>query len=252
MKIKVYRSKVSKKRFTSPAFPKVTRKDAENAPSVSPETTSIYKLERSPVVISEEAAVGFFCIKNLKEIILLMRDEKERFGECLNRLISVYTDVVESEDGIMSRFSDNGALFSYRIGKKPEDAVQKAFVACLRMRYLLNKLNRQWDLSRNPWKISFGVDVGDVTVREIRESGKTEKTLSGNSAVIARGIGISAAAGQILVSDQLFLRFPALETFYDVKKAYHVPVIGEEHLSKIREVVGMVGPQAKKIYEDFV
>jgi hypothetical protein len=50
----------------------------------------------------------------------------------------------------------------------------------------------------------------------------------------------------------MYLQFPFLETSFDINPPRNVPVTGEKFFSKIREVVGMVGPQAKKIYEVYV
>ncbi len=54
------------------------------------------------------------------------------------------------------------------------------------------------------------------------------------------------------ITELLYLQFPFLETLFDVKLPWHVPVLGQKFVSKIREVIGIVGPQAKKIYEVYV
>jgi len=252
MKIKVYRSRISQKRFSKPSYPRLTRKGPDEQADFDSEKAMSFKIERAPVIFSEDAAIGFYSVKNLKGIAAALKDEKDRFGTCLNKLISVYTDIVESEGGTMGKFSANGATFAFKGANAPVKAIQKSFVACLRMRYIINKLNRIWEMHATPWKLSFGVDYGHVQFQEHTDIKDSHVSLSGKPAVMARGIGLSAAGSQIIATDTLFQRHPFLETAYDVKAAYHIPVSGQEYLCKIREIVGIVGPQSKQIYEDFV
>ncbi|MFC1562254.1 hypothetical protein ACFL4Q_04585 [candidate division KSB1 bacterium] len=252
MKIKIRKSKISNKQYSSAVFPRVTREEASGTAKKEPAKEPLYKLERAPVIYNEDASLGFFGIKSLKEIIFRMQSEKEKFGECLNRMITVFSDIVVTDGGVMDEFSGSGAAFAFSSGSSPVKAIEKTLVTCLRMRYLLNKMNRQWGFHKMPWNISCGIDYGLVEFREIKEGTETYSALTGKPADTARGIGLSAGNSQILLTDSTIVKYPALDTKFDIKPAYHLPVHGQEHLCKIREVVGMVGPQAKKIFEDFV
>jgi class 3 adenylate cyclase len=250
MKIKVHSSKLSKKQYQRYAFPRVSRKD--HITGTSQEPIQLH-LERAAVVYTEPAAVGFFAIKNFTDIIERMRSNPEQFGRCLNKLISLFSEIVESEGGVFTEYSGAGALFAFKLGSQPKAAVQKALVTALKMRYVMNKLNREWDFRFNEaWQAGFGIDCGAVSFSERKEGPAVLTTIEGKSGVIAQGIGQSAGASQIIITESMYLQFPFLETAFDIKPPKHLPVIGANILSKTREVVGMVGPQAKQIYETYV
>ena len=260
MKIKVHRSRISKKRCEIFAFPRYIRgKNDLSIGTESPQTVTKLNLERSPAVYNEEAAVGFYAIRNIKEIITRMQSERDAFGRRLNKLAGTFSDIVLSEDGIVGKFSENGALFAFKGGLKPDESVQKALITALRMRYVLNKLNREWDFylyargisapgGKDAWQVGFGVDFGNTAFQEQREY----ITISGQPGKIARGIGHSAGSSQILITESLYRQFPFLEKVFELKAQRHVPVKGENFLCKIREVVSTAGPQAKNIYTEYV
>ena len=87
MKIKVYRSKISNKRFEKFAFPRYSRKELDKKQSDGL-TPSIMKatLERASVTYTEPAVVVYYTIKKFKEIANRMRSKSEKFGRCLNKL----------------------------------------------------------------------------------------------------------------------------------------------------------------------
>lgn len=254
MKIKVYRSRISKKRCEKFAFPRYIRsKDDRTGDVESPQTVTKLKLERVPAVYTEDAAVGFYAIKNFKEIVSRMQSDRDTFGRCLNKLVGTFSDIVLSEDGVVGKFSGVGALFAFKAGSKPKESVQKALITALRMRYVLNKLNREWDFYfKDAWQVGFGVDFGNAAFQEHHEKREGYVVITGKPGKIARGIGQSASSSQILVTESLYIQFTFIEKAFELKAQRHVPVKGEDFLSKIREVVGMVGPQAKDIYTEYV
>ena len=253
MKIKVLRSKISKKRFQSFSFPRFTRKEYEELNNDA-EQASITKasITRAPVKYSESAVIGYFSIKNFREITARMQSDPEKLGKYLNKLVSTYNEIVLSDKGNVCKFSGTGALFAFLTGQNARDAVIKTIVAALKMRYVLNKFNREWEHYRgSAWQVGFGIDVGQVNIEEHHDS-KPDVNISGRSDKIARGIARSAGSSQILLTESMYLQFPFLETSFEINPPRHVPVTGEKFLSKMREVVGMVGSQAKKIYEVYV
>jgi len=253
MKIKVYRSKISKKLFSKPSFPRVDRKSAGAAPGDESSTPyQVYRLERSPEACFDNAAVGFYGIKNFSEIVYALESDRKKFGACLNRLIAVFSEIVESEGGFTDKFSENGALFAFKEGLSSRRTLEQTLIAALKMRYVISKLNRQWKFFRNPWKMGFGIDFGQVRFERRREKNRTYESLSGKPVDAAHGIGLSAAGSQILINETALARFPSLRTSFEIGSSFHVPVSGKDYLCRICEVVGMLGPQAKKIYEVYV
>lgn len=254
MKIKVHRSKISNKHFEKFVFPRYTKEDFENS-SGSESAPSITKLtlERAPVIYTGSAIVGYFAIKKLKEVTERMRSNPEKFGRCINKLIVTFSDIVKSDGGESSKFKGTGAFFAVRCGSNPKNSVKKALVSALKMRYILNKLNREWDFYRNDaWQVGFGLDHGEVTLQEHKEDGTEFISITGKPGKIARGIGLSAGSSQIIITEPMYMHFPFLETAFDIKSPRHVPVKGQDFSSKIREIIGMVGPQAKQIYEEYI
>ena len=253
MKIKVHRSKISNKRFQKIAFPRYSRKDFEDSGN-NKEHPSITKaaITRNSATYTETSVIGCFAIKNLKEITLRMKDDPDTFGRYLNKLVSTYNDIVLSDDGMIGKFSGTGAMFAFKFTSNPRDAIIKTLVAALKMRYVLNKFNREWDQYHgNAWQVGLGINFGDVEFLEDHDS-KPYVSMNGRTSSIAKGISRSAGSSQVLITESMYLQFPFLETSFDVKPPRHVPVLGQKFVSKIREVVGMVGPQAKKIYEVYV
>ncbi|MCH8285399.1 hypothetical protein IIB79_02595 [candidate division KSB1 bacterium] len=254
MKIKVLRSKISTKQFKKFAFPRYSKKDLENS-SGSKSIPSVTKLtlESAPVIYTGIAIIGYFAIKKLKEVTERMRSDPEKFGRCINKLIVTYSDIVRSDGGEVSKFKGTGAFFIFQCGSISKDSAKKALVSALKMRYILNKMNREWDFYReDAWQVGFGLDYGEVTFQEHKEEGIKYISITGTPGKISRGIGLSAGSSQIIITEPMYLQFPFLETAFDVKPPRHVPVKGENFSSKIREIIGMVGPQAKQIYEEYI
>lgn len=254
MKIKVHRSKISTKPFRKFSFPRYSSEDLkrQSDSGIMPPVTKL-SLEKAPVIYSSQAVIGFYTIKNFQEITGRMRPDPEKFGKCLNRFITTYSEIVLSENGEIGKFSGVGALFAFKAGSKPRECVQKAVISALRMRYILNKLNRGWNFYRgDAWNVGIGLSYGKVTFQEHHEDGIKYVSITGKPWTLARGIGQSASSNQIIITESMYLQFPFLETSFDVKPPRHVPVQGENYTGKIREIVGMVGPQAKAIYEEYV
>lgn len=253
MKIKIHKSRITRKKYTKPSFPRIIKgKTDDNKGGFPAESGQVYSMENAPVVFSEPAAAGFYGIKNFTEIMYLMKPDREKFGECLNTLIKVFTDIIETDGGISDNFSGNGAHFAYMSEISPKKALENAFIAALRMRYIINKLNRQWNFSRNPWKVSVGIDYGQVQFEKRKSKKGSVVSISGKPVSTANGIGLSASSGQVLVTEKILLKFPSLTDKFDIGKSFHVPVSGKDFLCKINELVGMSGPGAKKIFEVYV
>jgi len=254
MKPKVIRSKITNKQFVKFSFPRYSKEDLENSnDSESTPFSTKLNLESAPVIYTGAAIVGYFAIKRLKEITERMRPDPEKFGRCINKLIVTFSDIVRTDGGDNSKFKGTGAFFTFKCGPNPKNSVKNALISALKMRYILNKLNREWDFYRDDaWQIGFGLDHGEVTLQEYKEDGTEFISITGKPGKIARGIGLFAGSSQIIITEPMYMNFPFLETSFDIKSPRHVPVKGQNFSSKIREIIGMVGPQAKQIYEEYI
>jgi hypothetical protein len=137
MKIKVLCSKISQKQFQSFSFPRLTRKEyEEHGNDTGQPSITKASILRAPVKYSETAVIGYFVIKNLREITERMQSDPEKFGKYLNKLITTYDEIVLSDKGNVCKFSGTGALFAFQTGQNARSAVIKTIVAALKMRYV--------------------------------------------------------------------------------------------------------------------
>ncbi len=254
MKIKVHKSRVSQKGFSRPKFPVISSSDidAETQKEKS-DPKSVFKTVGEAEIKNYTSGVGYYDIKDFKMITLTMKGNAQKFGKHLNTLITAFSDIVDSQDGEMAKFEGTGAAFAFRKESSPVESIHKAVITALKMRYVLNKMNRNWDFIRgDAWNIGVGITFGPFQIREWIEKGERTKSITGKVGSISKGIGKSCGKSQIILSDDLFIKFPVLENRYDLSRSRHVPVKGADYLLKVREVLGLVGPQAKRIYDEFV
>ncbi|MCP4727128.1 MAG: hypothetical protein GY863_18965, partial [bacterium] len=200
-----------------------------------------------------EAAVGFYNIRDFKLIRFRMKPEPDKFGKCLNKLIMAFSDIVESLGGDMYNFAGDGAFFAFKNERTPKESIYKAVTASLKMRYVLNKLNRAWDLSVGDfWQVGVGLAYENLFIKEVIGDGSKKAPVEGKASLIAKGVGRSAGKSQVLIMDKIFERFPSMTDKYDMTASRHVPVTGADFLIKVREVLGIEGPQGKRIFDEFI
>ncbi len=102
---------------------------------------------------------------------------------------------------MIGKFSGTGAMFAFKIISKPREAIIKTLVAALKMWYVLNKFNREWDQYHgNAWQVKFGINFGDVEILEDHDS-KPYVSMNGRTVAIAKGISRSACSSQVLIAE---------------------------------------------------
>ncbi len=239
MKIKIYKSRISKKSYSNWKVKRFTREEIDRELEKKGLKVKNKKLsgeEKSIKEYSEEAVVGYCRIRNFKNIILKMKTERELFSDYLNQFIKAITEIVEMEGGETNRFSEDGILFYFKKGKHKKDYLTRAVLSSFRMRYRMNKLNRKWKTIRDDaWTIGVGIDMGTAYFKTFENS----STLTGELANMVIGLSNSAGNGQILISDKIFNDVDFDKSLFQIKEARHVPVHGKGYVLKVREVIGV-------------
>ncbi len=249
-KLRVHKSRISKKIFSKAAFPRISRSEVKK---IDGEEQQVVQLDRVPAIYNADAAVGYYCIRDFKLIRFKMKPEPEKFGKCLNKMIMTFSDIVTALGGDIDGFKASGAFFTFKNERDHKESIGKSIIAALKMRYVLNKLNRAWNFSVGDfWQIGIGLAYDNLFIQEVIEDGLKRAPVEGKAGDIAKGIGKSAGKSQILIMDKVFERFPSIINMYDMTSSRHVPVSGADFLMKVREVLGIEGPQGKRIFDDFI
>jgi len=239
MKIKVYRSKISQKRYSNWKVEKLTRKQAENELDQQGLKITTQKLShpgQKGNEFSEESVVGYCRIKNFKNIIVQLKSDKDLFTEYLNEFIRAVTGIVEMEGGEINKFSDDGILFYFRRGKTKKEYLNRAVLSSYKMRYRMNKLNRKWQTATdNPWIVGIGINKGNADFKIFEDS----HTLFGELAETVKGLSNSAGSGEILISEKVYNDSEFDDSIFQMKEPKHVPIHGKGYVVKVKEIVGI-------------
>jgi len=239
MKVKVYKSRISHKRYGSWKVERLTRKQAENELDKKGLTIKEKKISKNKISqeISDETVAGYCRIKNFKRIIQNMKNDREQFSEYLNQFVNAVTNTIEMEGGEFNRFSEDGILFYFRKSKGKKDYINRAVLSAYKIRYRMNKLNRKWQTFReDAWTVGIGINKGIADFKILDDS----ETLYGELAEIVKGLSVSAARSEILISEKIFNESGFDESLFQMKEPKHVPVHGKDYVLKVREIVGLM------------
>ncbi len=247
MKQRELRYKISKKAYSRVAFPKVSNESTGK--NTLPKMGKVYRAPdfppsgRAPAVRSAQTrsvCLGYCAIRNFKEILKRWSDNREQLHQCLNGFIEAVTDIVGRQGGVAERFSANGILFGFGHERADKEDLKNAIVSALKIRYRMNKLNRAWDLyHEDAWKIGIGVIKGTAMVMMEMEKGDSAYTFRGNLPALARGLGSSAGASQVIVTEETYKDSLFPKDFIETQEPYHVQIHGTDYMTRVREIVAM-------------
>ncbi len=136
--------------------------------------------------------------------------------------------VVQSTgDGIFALF---GAPIAY------EDHPQRALYAALQMRDALREYGTKLAAQAGPTlEARIGVNTGEVVVRQIETSGRTEYTPIGHTANLAARMETAAPAGSIAISEQTR---KLVEGYFELRPLGATSVKGVSDAVSVYEVIG--------------
>jgi len=247
MKRKILKSKVSGKQYKRFDFERVVIEKSDTKEGDVKKKRVLKPKDEKPVekkksnVTQKYASVGYCSIKNFREIIREMSDSREKFASCLNQFIEAVTEIVLDEGGRLERFLNNGILFYFPSDKSLSDGTTRAVTASLKIRYRMNKLNRSWEFYRDDaWQIRVGVNTGMVLIEEIEDDKGIRTIIKGQTAELARGMGSTADAGKILITDTTYNDSGFKRGYFKIEEPYHMHVKGTDFVTKVREITGMI------------
>ena len=247
MKIRILKSKVTRKKFKKFEFERVSlNKTGDNVvlgkkSRVFKAQSEELKREQKPNIIKISATVGYCSIKNFNDIVRKMSNIREQFAVCLNQFIEAISDIIDSEGGYLLRFFRDGVYFYFPSDKTSPNSATKATVSSLKMRYRMNKLNRNWRFYRDDsWLISVGIATGTVLIEEIKNKEDVKTLLTGQTAELARGMGSSASSGKVLITDNTYNDAGFKKGYFVIEEPYHMQPKGINYMTKVYEITGMV------------
>ncbi len=237
MKVRVVKARISKKAYHQPQFPRFTRKGLNNDTTSAKVINAEIERPQTPDTVEKKAAVGYCSLKNLKDIVVNYKDDRELFRKRMNRFINEMTEVVKTSGGNITKFENNGFHFYFFGDKKDISKIITSTInTALKLRYRLNKLNREWKLVRNDlWKTGLGISFGNVYV-------STDKSklgfIEGRVPDFAKNIGNSALPYQIIIpSDILNAGFD--ESIYNISQSRHITLRNTKDLLKVSEIIDL-------------
>ena len=170
-----------------------------------------------------------------------MSDSREKFASCLNQFVEAVTDIVLDEGGRLEKFLNDGILFYFPTDKSLPDGTTRAVITSLKIRYRMNKLNRNWEFFRDDsWQSRVGINNGMVLIEEIEDDEGVRTIVKGQPAELARGMGSIADAGKILITDSTYNDKGFRKGYFKIEDPYHMQAKGTDFMTKVQEVTGMI------------
>jgi class 3 adenylate cyclase len=247
MKIRILKSKITRKKFNKFQFERILISKTGNnivfgrKSRVFKAQSEESKREQKQNITKISATVGYCSIKNFDDIVRKMSNIREQFALCLNQFIEAISDIISSEGGCLLKFLKDGIYFYFPSDKTSSNSATKAAVSSLKMRYRMNKLNRNWGFYRDDsWLISIGVATGTVLIEEIKNKKDVKTLLTGQTAELARGMGSSASSGKVLISDTTYNDAGFKKGYFVIEEPYHMQAEGINYMTKVYEITGMV------------
>ena len=246
---RILKYKISQKRYSSFAFPRVSRMEMEvkkREAGKGDKKHLVFNLKQKPVVTKsssdrKQVVVGYCAIKNFKELAKRMQNDRDKFSQCINEFIAMVDEVILNERGMTERFDGNGILFYFDPKTMDRnDVVSRAAIASLKLRYRMNKMNRTWDFYRNDaWMVQIGIDTGWAIIEDVETTESIYCNIKGEVARMARGTGKKAVNSQILITENSY-KFPKFDkNRFQINNPFHVQPEGADFMVRVREIVSL-------------
>ncbi|HZY60388.1 MAG TPA: adenylate/guanylate cyclase domain-containing protein, partial [Candidatus Binataceae bacterium] len=205
-------------------------------PPVSERTTTV---EAPPEPEGERKMLSAL-FADIKGSTALMEDlDPEEARAIIDPALRHMIDAVHRYQGYVVQSTGDGifALFGAPIAY--EDHPQRALYAALQMRDALREYGAKLAAQAGPaLEARIGVNTGEVVVRQIETSGRTEYTPIGHTANLAARMETAAPAGSIAISEQTR---KLVEGYFELRPLGATSVKGVSEAVGIYEVIG-AGP----------
>lgn len=247
MKSRILKYKVSKKIPQRFEFPIVSKKRL-----ISKETTrasekvfqaSIEGIDDNEIQtgINRMVVVGFCALLNLKEILTRWEQNREQLTTYLNEFIMSVTGIIEEQGGIAERFEKNGILFFFGAEGIKQDDFTKAILSSLKIRYRMNKLNRNWNFYHDDtWKAGIGMTAGTSYIIRHGTTRNCTYSIKGELCLFTKGLGSSAGSSQIIITEEMIKNPLFPKNTFEVKNPFHIQAQGIDYVTRVREIVALI------------
>jgi adenylate cyclase len=155
----------------------------------------------------------------------------------LNTFYTLMIDTTFKEDGTLDKFLGDGVMAVFGAPIYHQDHSLRAIRTALAMQAGMRDLSaRRATEGKPPIAVGIGINAGDAVAGTVGTEARMEYTVIGDSVNLAARLESNSKAGQILISEQTYLK---VQTAVDARSLGRIKVKGKEDEIGVYEVIGM-------------
>ncbi len=155
----------------------------------------------------------------------------------LNIFYNLMIDTTFKEDGTLDKFLGDGVMAVFGAPIYHQDHSLRAIRTALAMQAGMRELSaRRATEGKPPIEVGIGINAGDAVAGTVGTEARMEYTVIGDSVNLASRLESNSKAGQILISEQTYMKVQAA---VDARSLGRIKVKGKEDEIGVYEVVGM-------------
>jgi adenylate cyclase len=155
----------------------------------------------------------------------------------LNTFYNLMIDTTFKEDGTLDKFLGDGVMAVFGAPIYHQDHSLRAIRTALAMQAGMRNLSARRALEGKPAiEVGIGINAGDAVAGTVGTEARMEYTVIGDSVNLASRLQSHSKAGQILISEQTYLKVQAA---VEAQSLGRVRVKGKEDEIGVYEVIGM-------------
>ncbi len=155
----------------------------------------------------------------------------------LNTFYTLMIDTTFKEDGTLDKFLGDGVMAVFGAPIYHQDHSLRAIRTALAMQAGIRELSgRRATEGKSPIAVGIGINAGDAVAGTVGTDARMEYTVIGDSVNLASRLESNSQAGQILISEQTYLKVQAA---VKARSLGRIKVKGKEEEIGVYEVIGM-------------
>lgn len=155
----------------------------------------------------------------------------------LNTFYTLMIDTTFKEDGTLDKFLGDGVMAVFGAPIYHQDHSLRAIRTALAMQAGIRGLSaRRATEGKPPIAVGIGINAGDAVAGTVGTEERMEYTVIGDSVNLASRLESNSKAGQILISEQTYLKVQAA---VEARSLGRIKVKGKEEEIGVYEVIGM-------------
>jgi adenylate cyclase len=182
----------------------------------------------------EEVSIIFTDIRGFTS--LSEKLDAQQIVELLNGHFDIITHEIFEEEGTVLKYIGDATMAIFNAPIKHENHVEKTINACIkiqkRMKIYADLVQQKYKIEN--FSIGIGVNVGEVVIGNIGSHKYMDYTIIGDSVNTASRLNGQADAGEIVVSEKIYLE---IKNKFKFTKPKSVKVKGKEKEVKIYKVI---------------